>query len=150
MPQNPRLSGVSWDAFLLAKLVTTSPSASHLPKLCSPFKTCIVSLPGHLVFMHLYLFYSSTEMFSWDLGKERLQPTMLNQKSSLTIWISHLLCRNLLARSPQSQVVESDFGSSRYQMYALGLTNLPPWASFPPVKIRDRGGLPLIKKNFFC
>lgn len=99
--------------------------------------------------MHLYLFYSSTEMFSWDLGRECLQPSMLNQKSSLTIWISHLLCGNLLARSPQSKVVESDFGSARYQMYALGLTYLPPWASFPPVKIRDRGGLPPIKRIFF-
>lgn len=135
------------DAPLLAKLVTTSPSAFHLPNLCSHFKICLVFLPGHLFFVHLYLFYSSTGMFSWNFGRESLRSAMLNQKSFLTIWISHLPCRNLQAWSPQStlafpgliEVKDSDLGSGRYWMCVLGLTDSPPWASFPPVKIRDRG-----------
>ena len=104
--------------------------------------------------MHLYLFYSSTGIFSWDFGRESFQSAMLNQKSFLMLEISHLLCRNLLACSPQStaelpgliEVRDSDLGSTRYWMGALGLSDSPPCASFPPVKIRDRGGLLCIKK----
>lgn len=84
VPQNLSLSGGPVEVLGMPPCMLNQPPPLYLLSICPNYAAIPKSPSRASVFVHLYLFYSSTRIFSWDFGRESLQSAIFNQKSFTT------------------------------------------------------------------